>query len=190
MNTKHKIIYPVDRRFLDFAKNQQVKPNLVFLAGPIRHSPDWQSQAIEILDSSQTEFAIANPRRPHFETQEECEKAGAVWFLYDKYQRTDWELDHLVYSRENGVALFYFAKPDSHDCNYPYAQTSRVELGMMLGHNAHSSGNIVIGIEQGFPGEEYIRYLVSSGRVRLGKGSICNTLQQSCRSVIDIIDNA
>ena len=188
MNIKNNIIYPIDNRFLESSEAWSLKDSLIFLGGPIRHAPEWQLEAIKLLRKS-TETRIACPRRPHFGTKEECESVGALWQLYDNFQRTDWELNHLDYARQNGVVMFFLAKPISHDCNYPYAQTTRVEMGFMLGKNASCGiGNVVIGIEEGFPGSEYIEYLVSSDRVNLGKGGLFWGLEEACKATIDIVE--
>src|SRR4051794_35861268 len=90
---------------------------LVFLAGPIHGAPDWQSQAIAVLQGIAPALHIACPRR--------IRPTGPFNFN----AQVDWETHHLRRAAEHGAILFWLASEVEHDCGRAYAQTTRFELG-------------------------------------------------------------
>ncbi len=118
----------------------------VFLAGPIQGAPNWQKEAVAAIHHH--EVVIANPRCFH---------------RHDDYNsQVDWELKNLRRAAQFGAVFFWLAKPDPNQKQpegRAYAQTSRFELGEWVGRFAESDGwgSLVVGIEDGFSNERYIR---------------------------------
>ena len=75
---------------------------LVFLAGPIQGSPDWQSNAIRFLFALAPEIHVANPRRNYFPGE----------FIFD--EQVHWETLHLRRAGSDGVILFWLANEVEH----------------------------------------------------------------------------
>jgi len=124
-----------------------VQGPIIFLAGPIQGSEDWQKEAIEIIQDLNPEVNIANPRRHYLPGD----------FIYSK--QVDWETHFLNLASKQGVIVFWLAKESDHDPERAYAQTSRVEIGEWMAKCSTSNGNIklIIGIEEGFSGAKYLR---------------------------------
>ncbi len=120
---------------------------LIFLAGPIQGAPDWQEQAINLLN---TNYHVANPRHTYPEGT----------FDYDK--QVEWEWLQLERAAEHGGIIFWFAAQDynlEYEEGRPYAQTSRIEFGEVFGWKKYHSVNVAVGIEPGYEGgnERYFR---------------------------------
>lgn len=148
---KYRVLYPVDRRYSAGEK-------LIFLAGPIRGSSEWQFEAIDYL-KPRVNAHIASPRRPHVQTEIEAKRLGIQWRFYSPEEQSDWEIDTLLYAYKFGVAVFWFQREQEHLCDHCHAQTTRVEVGIMIGHAmAGHRGNLIIGIEDEFDGAPYIRH--------------------------------
>lgn len=134
-----------------------IQSPLVFLAGPIQGSPDWQNPtARTLLDHLDDDVHVASPRR---ESQE-----GFDWD-----EQVAWEKFHLLRSRTMGVIAFWFAARD-HALEYEegrdYAQTSRIELGRVAGWLDYSNFPVILGVDpeysaQGGGNERYIRSLAA-----------------------------
>jgi hypothetical protein len=129
---------------------------VIFTAGPIQGAPDWQKQVPPILTelAHEDEFCdrtlvVANPR--------------ARQWHGDYYGQVDWELRMLERASMSGVILFWLACADPNAVQPPgraYAQTSRFELGEWVGRKLADTYSIdlVVGVEEGFPNERYIRH--------------------------------
>jgi len=128
--------------------------NVIFLAGPIQGAPDWQEEAINIIETEYTkiknpDYKIACPRR-----LSGIDKSKD--FNYNL--QVDWETFYLNQAAENGVILFWLAKKIEYDLKRDFSQTSRFELGeWVTKHQQNNNIQIVVGIEPGFSGEKYIR---------------------------------
>ena len=118
---------------------------VVFLAGPIQGGSDWQSDAIRIMGESGKRFDIANPRKDY----------APGTFVYE--HQVDWETTYLKRAGAEGVVLFWLARQAYDTPGRPYAQTSRFELGEWMVRATHEGAKVVIGIEEGFSNERYIR---------------------------------
>src|SRR3989338_3144881 len=160
-----KVILPPDFRDIDGP--------LIFLAGPIRGAEDWQSEAIEIIHRADSGIYIASPRREVFDES------------FDFDVQTDWETKYLNLAAERGGILFWLAREAHHSCDNgrSYAQTTRFELATWVERFRHRDVGIVIGIEKGFSGVEYIRKMVSANIV------IVDTLEDTCAEAVKIIKN-
>lgn len=120
---------------------------LVFLAGPIQDTEDWQIRAIDWLNEHREDdnFIIASPRR-NYEKGE---------FDYDV--QVNWESRHLSQAAKNGVIVFWLAKQTNFNPTRSYAQTTRFELAEWYTVARMDYATLVVGIEPGFTGERYIR---------------------------------
>ncbi len=117
---------------------------VIFIAGPIQGSWEWQATASGYLTTSGKGLIVASPRNlDHKNVQ------------YEK--QVDWETHYLRRASDNGVIMFYLAKEVDHLCDRAYAQTSRFELGEWKIRHERDGVHLVIGIEPGFSNERYIR---------------------------------
>jgi len=131
--------------------NGKVDENIpmIFLAGPIVNSFDWQSYAIQIFTelniNDKKNFNIANPR---LETN-----------LFDQLNQVNWESRFLKYAGNNGMILFWLSKrDDTPPSNRSYARTSRFELAEWIVKSSFNDfKNIAIGMDERFDGMEYIK---------------------------------
>ena len=113
---------------------------IVFLAGPIKGAPDWQSQAIK--DLADLDVYIANPRREN-----------VMNFNLDL--QINWESRFLALA---DVIMFWIPQKETDITGRDYAQTSRFELAewMAKTHYNHTRKQVVIGIDDAFFGKSYI----------------------------------
>jgi hypothetical protein len=138
----------------NITENPDNKPT-VFLAGPIQGAVDWQAEAGKQFEyiAQNDELRIANPRKEYLDKE------------FDYASQVDWEINHLRKASVNGVLLFWLAREEEHDCHRSYAQTTRWELAVWFQkmimvndrHGDRSKIQMVVGIEEGFSGERYIR---------------------------------
>ncbi len=113
---------------------------IVFLAGPIKGAPDWQSKAVK--DLSDLDIYVANPRREN-----------VMNFNLDL--QIDWESTFLALA---DVIMFWIPLKDSDIAGRDYAQTSRFELAewMAKTHYNHTRKQVIVGIDDAFFGKSYI----------------------------------
>lgn len=80
--------------------NWEKEEPFIFLAGPIQGAPDWQTEAIKIIQAKNPKILIASPRRPNFP-------------INDKNafnEQVDWETKYLNQAGQLGVILFWLAQ--------------------------------------------------------------------------------
>lgn len=124
---------------------------VLFLAGPIQGAPDWQSEAIDMIESMTDGITIANPRKNY--------EPGT--FVYEK--QVDWETEYLGRAAKLGAALFWLAlqvelgEPDERGFYRAYGQTTGKELFEYKMKHQLLGAKLVLGIEHGFGNERYIR---------------------------------
>lgn len=170
---RREISQPMAGRILIPPNYADVVGPLIFLAGPIQGAPPWQTEAIHLLQSFAPELHIANPRREYLPGE----------FAYSA--QVDWESRYLRRAAENGVILFWLAREIEHRCDRSYAQTTRFELAEWKVRHERDSVQLVVGIEQGFTGERYIRH-------RFGLDCpavpIVSTLQDVCLRAVKLVE--
>lgn len=163
-----KVYYPPEPT--DIASTTPV----IFTAGPIQGAPRWQESAIDKFQWAfyDSDVAVACPRTP-----------GEWHYRYN--EQVDWELEHLQRAAGFGVVMFWLANRDPSEHHPPgrcYAQTSRFELGEWVGRFLSGEGrSLVIGIEDGFPNERYIRRRCMHA---FPKMMIHGTLESTCDAVV------
>lgn len=143
---------------------------IIFLGGPIQGAEDWQANAIDILHRTMgPDTIIASPRSGMWSKDlPEAEKQP----LY--MEQLHWEHVHLDRALHSGVVMFWLAKESDPIPGRAYAQTSRIELGAILGYKAGLArrklfiprtlmmpiDSLVVGADSEFSGRRYIRELV------------------------------
>lgn len=148
---------------------------VVFLAGPIQGTNDWQKDAINFLEEELNDITIANPRNEYINEE----------FDYDK--QVDWETKYLNRASKKGVILFWLANEKEHLCNRAYAQTTRFELAeWKTKHQYNNDIQIVVGIDSNFSNSRYIRKRLIEDCPKI---EICDSLEKTCKKVAQIIRN-
>lgn len=158
-----KIIYPPDR--------VQVSGGIIFLAGPIQGTHDWQAEAIENIFKQEPNCNIACPRRSDFKELN----------LLERHQQYDWETYYLRQAGLFGVVMFWLAKETHHLCRRAFAQTSRFELGEWKMRHEYYKTKLVVGIEPGFSNETYLKHRFNEDCPSL---NIHSTLFETCLEAI------
>ena len=169
-----KIILPVNY--------PEIEGNLIFLAGPVIGAPRWQNEAIRIIQNLDSEVNIACPSyeldRKYFKDflvhVEDCPRRA-----YEEWPEVDWQMHYLEEAFTKGCLLFWLADEEEHHCSYPYAQGSRAELFGKLTRK----GNLVLGIERGFSGDEYTEYYFRKNRPET---PIFSSLENTCEAAVEI----
>lgn len=166
------IYYPPDKWCHDDNK-------LVFLAGPILGSDEWQKEAIKIIHKTNPEISIANPRRDKF-----GELTDEAWVI-----QVEWETAHLRMASANGGIMFWLAPEENHDCRNPFAKTTRFEFAEWFTHYKYrkihdpdKSLKIVLGIHDDFPGRDYILHRVFND---CREFIVATTLEETCQLILD-----
>ncbi|HEY8886488.1 MAG TPA: nucleoside 2-deoxyribosyltransferase domain-containing protein [Candidatus Microsaccharimonas sp.] len=129
--------------------------SLVFLAGPIQGSPDWQTATAKKLLDQLPNTHIASPRRVA-ESHDE--------FKYN--EQVLWELNHLRRANKLGVASFWFAARDfslPYEKGRSYAKTTRNEVNRAYGWYDFQPFPLVLGFDPDYTptGGEGERHIVA-----------------------------
>ena len=152
--------------------------SLIFLAGPIQGAPRWQNEVIKFF--ANYPINIASPR--YIGKNEEMIGDWTPNITFQ--QQIDWELYHLNLAGEKGVILFWLSNESKHLCKYPFAQTSRFELGEWKERHLSRSSKLVVGIENNFPGSVYIEHRLSK---ECPKIPIEKSLTLTCEKALELI---
>ncbi|MBU1975779.1 MAG: nucleoside 2-deoxyribosyltransferase domain-containing protein [Nanoarchaeota archaeon] len=127
----------------------EVDGPVLFLAGPILGGGNWQDKAVLYVGDKAPDLHIANPNR-HYGPGE-----------FDFNKQVDWETHYLNRSAQEGAILFWLPKQVTDVKDQAYSKTTRFELAEWKERHIHSGISLVIGIERGFPGQDYIRRRLS-----------------------------
>ena len=144
---------------------------VVFLAGPIQGAPDWQTDAVRTLAELAPALTVANPRRDY--------PPGA----FDYAAQVDWETAHLRRAAADGVILFWLAREVVPVPGRSYAQTTRFELAEWKVRHERDGTRLVVGIEEGFSGERYIRHRFGQDCPRV---PLVSSLSEACVSAAEL----
>jgi hypothetical protein len=147
---------------------------VIFLAGPIQGTGDWQSEARKLIHARRPEVIVASPRRTYLPGE------------FDYGKQVDWETHHLRRAAQNGAILFWLAREEEHVPSRAYAQTSRFELAEWKMRHERDGVKIVIGIEKGFSGERYIRRRFSQDCPEV---PLLETLLETCERTLEAISS-
>ncbi len=139
---------------------------IVFLAGPIKGAPDWQSQAIK--DLADLDIYVANPRREN-----------AAHFNLDS--QIDWESHFLALA---DVIMFWIPQKESDVAGRDYAQTSRFELAEWMAKTRYNRvrKQVVLGIDDSFFGKSYIVKRLETENV-----PVCQTYNETLKKVRSLL---
>lgn len=159
----------------------EVAVPLIFIAGPILGTDDWQRDAIAILDKSKKDFAIASPRRLIAEVDD---TTLGEFTEADFNAQITWEHAHLALAAKKGVTMFWLAKENHIIRGRAFAQTSRFELGEAMVRHQLQGINLVVGIEKGFQGEHYIRETFAG---KVPRVSLCDSLEETCTTALNLL---
>jgi hypothetical protein len=145
---------------------------VVFLAGPIQGTWDWQQTASAKLACVLGDSAvIASPRRDY--------EQDGIPFVYET--QVDWETVWLRRAARHGVVSFWLAAQTQPTPGRAYAQTSRFELGEWVARAVHGRAvRLQVGIEAGFGNERYIRRRLGQD---LPQSMICDSLDDHLAAV-------
>lgn len=150
----------------------EVQGPLVFLAGPIQGTSDWQSEAILYLQKKSSAIHIACPRHNYPPGE------------FDYETQVNWETHHLRRAAEQGVILFWLACETVQIPGRSYAQTTRFELAEWKVRHERNGIKIVIGIEAGFSGARYIRQRFSQDCPNI---PIVDSIESACDSALQLL---
>lgn len=147
----------------------QLEGPLIYLAGPIQGTVDWQAEAVTILGELAPDFHVASARGPNF-------KGGVDRHLA-------WEQLFTERAARDGVILFWCASERSHRCNRTYAAQMRFELGEWAVKSSIGLAKLVVGVERGFTGGPYLqrRFTLNFPRI-----PVCRTLRQTCAAAVEL----
>lgn len=119
---------------------------VVFLAGPIQGSPDWQTPTAAQLIGQHERVVVASPRRAGVDKD------------FDYREQVTWEKQHLERAAMVGHIAFWFAAQDAslpYEAGRAYAQTTRIEIGRVFGwrdSGMYRNLKISVGFEPGYDG--------------------------------------
>ena len=154
---------------------EKIEKDLIFLFGPIQGAPDWQSKSVEYLHGKAPEVNIANPRREYLPGD----------FSYDK--QVMWERYYAKVAMSRGVSMFWLPNEIEHNPERAYAQTTRVEFGWITGmKEIYKKINIkmAVGIEKGFSGEKYFRYVLEKEHPDV---RVYDNLEETCKDALFLL---
>lgn len=153
---------------------------VIFLAGPIQGAPEWHQRAARKILKSGVPCHIACPKKgivDHY-SPKDC--------LFDSAPQAQyaWETSFLNHAAQNGVILFWLAKEARHTCARSYGQTTRWELAEWKERAMNRQANLVLGIEDGWTGEKYMRFRLEQDLPDL---DIHSTLGGTVKEALSII---
>lgn len=163
------IYFPPDKWYDDDSK-------LVFLAGPIIDSNDWQNDAIEFLRPLiiDEKISVANPRKKMLQTYDD----------ETYFHQISWETYHIRAASANGAIIFWIPK-----CEYRVDERYMIELAEWLTHVKYRINSqpenlirLVIGIEPDAKEEDYIKLRISQDMPGF---PVFSSLQEVCEIAIN-----
>lgn len=163
-----------ERLLLQPPEITKVEGSVIFLAGPIQGAPEWQHVAAGIIHALNSGLIVASPRKQYVKGE----------FAYEK--QVDWETHFLNRAAKAGGIMFWLAAQVEETPGRAYAQTSRFELGEWKARQEQAGIKLVVGIEEGFGNERYIRR-------RLGQDCpsvpILSSLRDTCETIVELVDS-
>lgn len=151
----------------------EVEP-LFFLAGPIQGAPDWQKEAVQIIDDYRPSPTthIANPRREYLDDG------------FNYKEQVTWEDRARMRAARRGALIFWLAEQDPeqpYEKGRPYAQTTRFEFGEVIGWlHFDPTIRVALGIDPGYSGSvNYYRHQAKRYTI-----PVHDTLSGTCYSVL------
>jgi hypothetical protein len=157
---------------------------LIFLAGPIRGSPNWQDEAIKFLFSLNSDLYLISPRRGvREEIAEYIAKGDEKHFS----RQREWErhyLDIAGKKSNKGAIMFWLPGEVNHDCQKSYGAGTRLELGEWMANYRHDNNvRFCIGSDGNFSELKTIAYDLS---LDAPNKVIRKTLKETCLEALSI----
>ena len=166
-------IYPAEIDIIDFP--------IIFLAGPIKGAPNWQSEAAKILLSREPSLVIASPRKELGEDLNQFLISGRNGVF--PRQRT-WERYYLDLASKTGAILFWLPGQAYFTPKKIYSAMTRLELGQwMANYRNDNSVRFCVGSDGNFPELDVIRYDLSQ---EAPDKEIKGTLEETCLEALRI----
>jgi hypothetical protein len=166
-------------------KIDNIKKPLIFLAGPIKSTPDWRSSAIKTIESYKLPLIIASPAK---RIDIDLEKTPIISSSENFERQREWENYYLNIASKEGSILFWFPQETEHNCDKSYAAMTRVEIGQwMTEYKYDKSIRLCIGTDGNFSEFRIIEYDLS---VNAPEIKIRKTLEETCQEAINLIKNS
>jgi hypothetical protein len=144
---------------------------LIFLAGPIQGTSDWQSAAIQIIHQLAPEIHIANPRRELLNEK------------FDSDAQIEWDTHYLRRAAQEGAILFWLASEEFPISGRTFAQTTRFELAEWKMRHERDGARLAVGISPDFSGRKYIKKRFSQDCPSV---PLSSTLQATCEFAVQL----
>lgn len=144
---------------------------VVFLAGPIQGTSNWQLKAAKLLEKNDADFVVASPRRAVFENVD-----------YD--EQVNWESWFLRRAGQRGIVVFWLANEEDHMCERAYAQTTRFELAEMAMRSKAFGENVIVGIDSNFSNKRYIEKRLTEDYPNI---PIVHSLEDTCNLTLQTL---
>ena len=155
---------------------------VIFLAGPIRNAPDWQSEAIKFLLDKDVDAFVASPRRTAPDSLRPfIAKDNNQYEVFER-QRA-WEQYYLYKASDNGCIFFYLPAESKvkDDEEKVYAHITMMELGEWIArHKANPEVNLIVATDGDFPEWSTIKFELESESI----SAIYTSLQEGLEAVI------
>lgn len=176
------IIKPFDYGF------KQKQP-VIFLAGPFHPEMNWQNTAARLINPATQGLYVASPRPERFESKE----LRQAW---DWRRQIIWESHYSQLAGlgpEGGAMMIWLARePKSSyfqnimralkgEKKKDWAKNSRAETGEWLARSAIQGARVVLGIEPGFSGAEYLRQRAQ----KEFHVSVYASLEETCEAAVE-----
>jgi len=129
--------------------------SVFFLAGPIRGAGNWRNDAIRLLSNSKVN--IVSP-------DNEVNKTSGNVITQSNCSRLDFERKYLLEASVNGCIIFWLPAESKTNPRKDgqYARDTRFELGEWITRHRLQNANVIIGMENEFPGASVIRKNVAA----------------------------
>lgn len=146
---------------------------LIYLAGPIQGTANWQADAVDMLASLTPDVHVACPRARNFRGTPEPHVA--------------WERAYMDRAAREGVILFWLARETQHRCNRNFAAQARFEVGEWAARTQFGHARLVVGIERGFTGGPYLHRRLTLDYPQI---PVCRSLRQTCAAAAELATGA
>lgn len=153
----------------------ETKSPVIFLAGPIQGSRDWQPEVAAMIHNLDPSIIVASPRRDYPEGT----------FVYEK--QVDWETHYLRKAGELGVVAFWLAAQTVETPGRAYAQTSRFELAEWKMRHEYEGVKLTVGVEEGFGNARYIRRRFAQDCPDV---KIADDLESMCQNAVNLLKSS
>lgn len=159
----------------------------IFLAGPIQGAPDWQAEALNLLEAAYHEGAYPGLRDLHV-----CNPRAPEPLSHSYEVQVAWEKAGLRRARQYGAILFWFAAKDDrlpYESGRAYAQTSRVEVGRVFGWRDYDDVQVLLGIDPAYQGgsARYLRAMADEVHPAFGPMKVHDSLQAVCSAAVEAL---